>query len=235
VHPRRWHLRRCTHVARRVKYATIFHLPTLAPIFPAPVALPRGPHALSRDDVAAAQRDRLLHAVTGVVAEKGFAKATIAAIAREAGVSPNAFYEHFDGKEACYLAAYDVFAQTLLERVAGTVDPATRWEDFLATALGAYLGTLAAEPAAARAFVIEMDGAGPRARERRYAVYAAMAAVIKQRHTELLPSHPLPDVAYMGIVHGVRELVCDVLEGRAAGTLDDLAPDIEHWLSATLT
>ncbi len=209
--------------------------PAYAAVFSAPVVLPRGPHGLDRADVAQAHRDRLLHAVTRVVADKGFAKATISAIAREAGVSPNVFYEHFASKQDCYLAAYDVFAETLLERVAGTIDPATRFEDFLTTALGAYLGTLGAEPLAARAFVLEMDGAGPRARERRHAVYAAMAAVIKQRHSELLPSHPLPDAAYMGIVHGVRELVCDVLEGRTAGTLDDVAPDIAHWLSATLT
>ncbi len=208
---------------------------TLEPILAQPLALPRGPHDLDRTEVAAAQRQRLLLAITAVVAQTGFPRATIAAIARTAGVSPNAFYEHFDGKESCYLAAYDVFAQTLLERVAGTVEPATRWEDFLTTALHAYLGTLAAEPVAARAFVLEMDGAGARARERRHAVYAAMAQVIKQRHVELLDAAPLPDRAYLGLVHGIRELVCDVLEGRADGTLADLAPDIQRWLKATLT
>jgi AcrR family transcriptional regulator len=190
---------------------------------------------MSREQVSLAQRDRLLHAVTRVVAETGFPNATIAAIARGAGVSPNVFYEHFDGKEECYLAAYDVFAQSLLERVAGEIDPATRVEDYIATALHAYLGTLDAEPTLARAFVLEMDGAGAAARERRHAVYAAMAAVIKQRHRELSGDDAvLPELGYMGIVHGVRELVCDALEGRG-GDLTGLEPDIQRWLAATLT
>jgi AcrR family transcriptional regulator len=208
---------------------------TFAPIFPAPVALPRGPHGMSREDVALAQRGRLLQAVTRVVAEKGYAKATIAAIAREAGVSPNVFYEHFDGKESCYLAAYDAFAQTLLQRIAGEIAPTTQWQDFLTTALGAYLGTLESEPVTARAFLLEMDGAGPDARERRQGAYEAFASVIEQRHRELLGAAPLPRAAYLAIVYGVRALACDVLEGRTAGSLTDLAPDIEHWLTRTLS
>lgn len=209
----------------------------LPPIFAAPVPLPRGPHALTREQVAEAQRSRLLEAVAGVVAAKGFAGATVAEIARRAAVSPNVFYEHFAGKEACYLAAYDVFAQTLLERIAGEVAPTTGWQDFITAALGAYLGTLEAEPSAARGFVLEMDGAGPQARERRHAAYAAIAAVLQQRHHELCARDsslsPLPALAYVGIVHGVRELVCDALEGRSDGGVTAIAPDILSWMTAT--
>jgi AcrR family transcriptional regulator len=190
---------------------------------------------MSRDEVAHAQRDRLLQAVTTVVADKGFAHATISAIARQAAVSPNVFYEHFADKEACYLAAYDAFAQTLLERIAGEIAPATQWQHFLRTALDAYFGTLAAEPVAARAFLLEMDGAGPRARDRRQAAYAAFATVIEQRHRELTGAQPLPRAAYLGIVHGVRALACDVLDGRLEDSFTALACDIETWLTATLS
>jgi AcrR family transcriptional regulator len=206
-----------------------------APVFPAPVALPRGPHALSREEVTAAQRERVLRAVTEVVADRGFAKTTIAAIARAAGVSPNVFYEHFADKEDCYLAAYDRFAQTLLERIAGEIAPTTQWQEFLRNALDAYLGTVGAEPVASRAFILEMDSAGPRAREIRQGVYRGMAAVIEQRHRELVDTDPLPSAAYMGIVHGVRCLVCDFLEGRTDSTLTELSDEIERWLAATLS
>jgi hypothetical protein len=37
----------------------------------------------------------------------------------------------------------------------------------------------------------------------------------------------------MAIVHGVRELACDVLEGREPRSLTDIAPDIRRWLNAT--
>jgi AcrR family transcriptional regulator len=211
---------------------------TLPPIFGMPIALPRGPHDLTREAVAAAQRGRLLDGVTSVVAEKGFPQATISEIARRAGVSPNVFYEHFAGKEVCYLAAYEVFTQALLERIAGDVVPGTGLQEFITTALAAYLGTLEAEPSAARAFVLEGDGAGAEARRRRHAAYAAIAAVLKQRYDELRlmesdDLEPLPDLAFMAIVHGVRELACDAMEGRIEGSLTDIAPDIERWLTAT--
>src|SRR3990167_1507133 len=49
-------------------------------------------------------RSRLLQAMAGVSASKGVAAATIADIVREAGVSKRTFYEHFDRKDACFLA-----------------------------------------------------------------------------------------------------------------------------------
>lgn len=209
---------------------------TLPAIFARPLSLPRGPHGLSRGEVSAIHRGRLLDAVTRVVADEGYGPATVAQIIRRAGVSPNVFYEHFVSKQACYLAAYDLFAESLLGRIAGEIEPAVQWREFVSGALNAYLGTLDNEPIAARAFLLEMDAAGPLARERRHAAYAAIAAAIQQRHKEMCnrdPSlSPLPDSAYMGIVHGVRELVCDVLEGRSVSQLRDLAPDVEAWITA---
>jgi hypothetical protein len=69
-------------------------------IFGAVVALPHGRHRLSREEVAASQRQRLLAAVTALVAERGYANLTITEVARRARVAPNRFYEHFSGREA---------------------------------------------------------------------------------------------------------------------------------------
>ena len=49
-----------------------------------------------------------------VSAEKGLAVTTIADIVREAGVSKRTFYEHFDGKEACFLALYRAVSASAL-------------------------------------------------------------------------------------------------------------------------
>lgn len=206
------------------------------PIFATPAPLPRGPHDLSRDEVGAAHRARLLAALTTVVAEKGYAGTTIGEVARIAGVSPNVFYAHFAGKEACFLAAYEVFSQALLERITEEIAPADELGDVITLGLRAYLSTLAAEPKVTRAFLLETDGAGPAARGRRHEAYAAIAAVIAHRHRELAEDDPrlgrLPDLAYVGMVHGIRELVCDSL-GRADGALTDLEEPIAVWLTAT--
>ena len=43
-----------------------------------PRPLPRGPHRLAREIIEASQRGRLLDAIAEVVAEKGYAAATVA-------------------------------------------------------------------------------------------------------------------------------------------------------------
>ena len=57
--------------------------------------------------ISRSQRERLLEATLRVVAAKGYAAATVADLTREAGVSRTTFYELFEDKEACFLAAYD--------------------------------------------------------------------------------------------------------------------------------
>ena len=208
------------------------------PIFTPPEALPRGPHTLSREEVAGSQRARLLAAVAEVVADRGYAAATIAEISRSAGVSPKTFYEHFDDKLDCYLAAYDQFANVLLARIGAALDADAPWDEFVGAALSAYLGTLEREPEVARAFLVEIDAAGALARRRRRTAYAQFAALLQARHEEtrrLDPTlGPLPERAYLGLVHGVRALVCDALGARRRPRLVEMAGDIRTWLTATI-
>lgn len=133
--------------------------------------LPRGPHRLDREEVLASQRGRMLDAIAEVVAAKGYGAATVADVVERAGVSRKTFYEHFRDKEECLLAAYDTGFEILVAsmRAAGPD---------LRARIRAYLETLAAEPAFAQTFLIEIGAAGPRARERRERVHDAFAALI---------------------------------------------------------
>jgi len=129
-------------------------------------ALPRGPHRLARDEVLASQRGRLLDAIAEAVAAKGYGATSVADVIERAGVSRRTFYEHFRDKEACFLAAYDTGVEILMATMRQG-DP-----------IGAYLGTLSAEPAFARTFLIEIAAAGPHALARRREVHDAFAALI---------------------------------------------------------
>ena len=210
----------------------------MSAIFGPATALPHGRHTLSREEVAASQRRRLLAAAVDIVAERGYANLTITEVARRARVAPNRFYEHFRDREECFLAAYETWAQELLSRVAAVSTAATGWHEFIVSALDAYLSTLDAERACARAFLIEINGAGAEARRRRREMYAAFAALVRARHEEMRGRDPrlgpLPDSVHMGLVHAVRELACDRLERGPDGPLTDLAPDIVRWIAATV-
>ncbi|HEX3604436.1 MAG TPA: TetR family transcriptional regulator [Candidatus Dormibacteraeota bacterium] len=210
----------------------------MSTIFGAAAALPSGRHSLSREQVAESQRARLLAAVTELVAERGYASLTITEAARRARVAPNRFYEHFHDKEECFLAAYDAFAQALLRRMAAVTLAAGDWHDFIASTLDAYLTTLDAEPACARAFLVEMSGAGAEARRRRREMHSAFAALLAERHRRMRATDPrlgsLPESVYHGLVYAVRELACDRIERDPGRPLTELAPDILSWIGATV-
>ena len=89
--------------------------------------LPRGRHSLSREEVRASQRRRMLEAMANATAEKGYVHTTVADVIKRAGVSRETFYEHFSDKEDCFIAAYDAGVEAVLVRV-GRGEPVTNVE-----------------------------------------------------------------------------------------------------------
>lgn len=151
-----------------------------------PRRLPRGTHGLDPSLVAASQRSRLLEAAGQTVARKGYAAATIDDIVRGAGVSKKTFYEHFEDKLGCFLAAYEAASDQLYEHVTAAQDTAgSDWHDRTRAGIHAYLRWLAAEPALARVFLIEIAAAGPDAlacRERLRDRYAERMRALQDGH-----------------------------------------------------
>ena len=66
------------------------------------------------------QRRRLLLAIGELLSEGGVEAATVGSISRRAGVSRRTFYEVFEDREACFLAAFE----QAIERIAQEVVPA---------------------------------------------------------------------------------------------------------------
>ena len=79
-----------------------------------PDRLPKGPHDLTRDQVQASQRERILDAILDAVGEHGYAATTVAHVTKAAGISRTTFYEQFRSKEDAFLTAYDAFGERFL-------------------------------------------------------------------------------------------------------------------------
>ncbi|MBE1534591.1 TetR/AcrR family transcriptional regulator [Actinomadura algeriensis] len=136
--------------------------------------LPPGRHGLSREQVSASQRERLVAAMAELAAEKGYTAVTVADVLKRAKVSRLTFYQHFSDKADCFAAAYDTATEALLHRVTGTLREETgRWES-IERAAGAYLDALAAEPVLARLFLVEAYAAGPEFLRRRIALQSSV-------------------------------------------------------------
>lgn len=150
-----------------------------------PRRLPRGRHALSREQVEGDQRLRILVGVAEAMAEGGYVNTPVAAILRSAGVSRETFYRLFPDKHAAYLAAFDLVAGVLLAELDATIaedgDPIGRVE----RGLDRYLSTIAEHRAYARLFLVESYAAGADAIARRHDVQEritdALAALLDAR------------------------------------------------------
>lgn len=134
--------------------------------------LPRGPHQLSREAVEQSQRNRILLALTEVVASKGWATTSVTDIVARAGVSRATFYNLFDDRLDCFLAAneiaYEVLMASMRQRVEDLeTERSLGFEERISALLTAYLESLASNPGLARVFLVEVYAAGPKAIEQR--------------------------------------------------------------------
>jgi AcrR family transcriptional regulator len=133
----------------------------------------------------------MLRSVAEVVAERGFAKVTVADVISRAGVSRETFYEHFSDKEDCFIASLDEGARVLHEILvavvaSGAEDPFEQLDRMLK----AYLNTLAAERAFAKAFLIDAYGAGPRATLRRIELQRQFVSLVAEIFNSAEPDAP---------------------------------------------
>lgn len=141
----------------------------------APARLPRGPHRLTAEEVKASQRARLISSMLDLVGERGWSETTVPQVVAAARVSKNAFYELFDDKVDCYLAAVDQEVGDLLGSL--RTPPAADWRATLEHGMGVYLRWWQDRPRSARAYLVELPEAGARAVEQRERAYRALERV----------------------------------------------------------
>lgn len=212
--------------------------PNLAGLAP-PQRLPRGPHGLSRAEISASQRQRLLAAGVELLAEKGLAT-TVADVTAKAGVSRKTFYDHFGDREDCLLAAYDTCTDALQRHLLDTALAAEDAEpaEQLRAAVRGYLEFLADSPVLARAALVEGPTIGARAVEHCAASRRAIAGLIQGWHgatRQRFPDYPpVPDSAFTALVGAMHELAFQQVVAGHPERLRELEPAIMQACRALL-
>src|SRR3954468_16565744 len=172
--------------------------------------LPRGRHRLTREEVLQSQRGRMLHAMAHAVLEKGYVHTTVADVLSRARVSRRTFYEHFRDKEDCFLAAYEAGTEVVIDQIlAASRGLGHDWRARLRVSLDTFTRALASEPQFARALLIDVLGAGPRAVELRQRVYDRFVAqwrTLADDASDQDPAvGPINDVVLRALVGGIGE------------------------------
>ncbi len=194
--------------------------------------LPRGRHRIPRDVVVDNQRQRLLAGMAKALAEQGYARATVEDVIENAGTSRKTFYEFFDDKEDCLLAAYDAASQRLWAAGAEAVAGAGEWPARVRAALAAALEFLAAEPFTARLFTLEARAAGAAIAARQHTDTERAAALLGAGREGRPEATDLPEATEATLVENVAAIVgAHVLSG-AAGLLPSLTAQLTEYLLA---
>ncbi len=134
--------------------------------------------SLSRGEVEDIQRARILSAMVEVAAEGGYLGAAVAPVVARAGVSRRTFYELFDGREDCFLAAFEWGVEQVRQAVVEAYCSQRSWRDRARHALAALLAFFDAEPEFAHVCVIEALGAGKLVLERRAQILGELIGVL---------------------------------------------------------
>jgi AcrR family transcriptional regulator len=182
------------------------------------------------------EREALLHALTRVLSQRGWSGTTPDRVAREAGLAPHEFYDHFRSLEQCYLAVYN----RMLVRVTRTVKRsiATRtltlgpaaWQQQLDALFTGFLSFFSVEPALARTCLVEVHHAGSAARARRDDAIGRFTAFVEG--LRLTHGEPMPPMAAELIVLGTTELIHTRVARGETEQLTDLLPQLRQlWFT----
>jgi AcrR family transcriptional regulator/DNA-binding MarR family transcriptional regulator len=188
---------------------------------PAGLERPRSEHDLaSRSEVDDIQRARIVSAMIEVSSEHGYIGAAIAPVVARAGVSRRTFYELFEGREDCFLAAFEwgvaQARSAILEARAGQ----RTWRTRMRASLAGLLTLLDAEPELARVCFVEALGAGPLVLARRAQIADETIAALGAGAPRPRGAAQMPLLTAEGVVGGAFSVIhARLLEaGRPATT-----------------
>jgi AcrR family transcriptional regulator len=187
--------------------------------------LPRGRHGLPREMVVRSQRERLLAAVVRVTAAKGYEATSVADILEEAGVGRESFYELFDDKRDCILAAHAALVDHLEATVRAAYEEPGPWTGRVRKSVAAMLEWFAADPAAAKVTVVELAAVGSISRRRFQEDFQRFTRLLEEGRED--PGPGRPQAAELAIGAGLARVFEEVVRGRTAD-LPKMLPELTY-------
>ena len=188
-----------------------------------------GHHGLSRGEVEASQRSRIVGAMIRLIGVRPFHEVGVADLVTTAGVSRKTFYHQFHNKEEVFAEAYDQALGELLEMMRHAAEASQGRRDRLAVRVTTLLTLLARDEAAGRVCFVEVAAAGPLALARRRAGTAALAGALLgfDEGGEV----PITALAAAG---GLSEVIHHEIVAGRSSRLVSLAPDMVETVLAPI-
>jgi TetR/AcrR family transcriptional regulator len=192
--------------------------------------LPRGPHRLDPDEVAANQRLRMYGAMIEAVATNGYGRTSVKQVVTLAGVSRRAFYEQFANKQECFLATLELIASQAMDSIAlsyrSTQGPL---RERLEAALSKFAEVVQRNPKGARLMLVDAPSAGPAGWEQLTETLTLFEERLAASFADAPDAQPLPEPVARAIVGGLRRVTFVRLTERRTDEMEELVPDMLSW------
>jgi AcrR family transcriptional regulator len=191
--------------------------------------LPRGRHGLTREFVEQNQRDRLIAALTECLYEDGYSKTTVGGIGQKAHISKSVFYELFDDKYQCFIAAYDSAVERMREAAQLACADSKDWASGVRAGLSALLSHMAEEPAAASLVLVEGLHAGRDLHQRFEAAVESFVLLLREGAPVAVGGGPRPEATDEAVVGGIASMLSRHILAGDVERLEEFFPEIAEF------
>lgn len=178
------------------------------------------------------QRERLLNAIIELSAKEGYQGVSIAQVSARARVSSATFYELFDGKEDCLLAAYRSVAERVFEQVRFEAPDGTDWREVARGALTKLLTALRADPDGGRLLFVEAAAGGTLISDERRRVLGRFEQLAEAFLLGTQSDGETLDLPATALVGAVRSIVSRRLRTNAEDHLPAMVDDLIAWVAS---
>jgi AcrR family transcriptional regulator/DNA-binding MarR family transcriptional regulator len=178
------------------------------------------------------QRRRIVLAMSELLGEVGVEDATVGRVTKRAGVSRRTFYEAFEDREECFLAAFEQSIEGIRREVGPAYASERKWSARIRVALTVLLRHFDAHPGVARMCVIDTLRAGPAVLQRRRGVLDVLTVAVDEGRAEARQGNePLPLTAE-GVVGGALAVVhARLLETPPLGVPPNTGPRLAELVN----
>ena len=173
-------------------------------------------------------RRRLLEGMAAAVRECGFRDSTVADVVRHARTSRRTFYEHFPGKQACFIALLREANAAMVRQIAAAVDRRAPWDVQVRQAIEAWIAAAQADLDLTLSWIRDLPSLGADARHlQRESLEAFIVLVRDLTDTpELRAAGVAPPSRQLMVmlIGGLRELIATTVEdGGDIGDITSVA------------
>lgn len=175
--------------------------------------------------LAEARRELILMAMVRVAGDRGYAQTTVADVVAEAKLAETDFNKHFETKEECFLAAFDMAAGRLVERTLDACEAGRPWIERMRAGLEKLVEELVDDPASARVAIVEAVAAGAAARRRYLAALERLSSRLEPGR-ELSAGRDLPQNISLMAAGSVSGLLFDEIAAGRTEALPRMLPDL---------